>query len=352
MKITSLSFALILLISTFLTGCANTNQKKDEVSTNAITNTIKVYTTLYPLEDFAKKIGGAHVEVNSIIPPGVDTHTFEPSTKTMIEIAEADTFIFSSHIMEQYAAKIAESLKNEKVLIVEAAAGIEMIEHNHVSDDVDASKVATQVAVDHSHNETAHIDDEETHDTETTNTEDVHGHEHGDKDPHIWIDPILSIKLAENIKETLVKLKPEAKDEFEANFQTLKEQLNALDNEFHEMVAEKKDPKILVSHAAYGYWENNYGIKQIAVTGLSPTNEPSQKQLEEIIQSAKENNIKYVLFERNITPKIAKIVKSELKAEVLYLHNLEILTEEDIKNKDDYFSLMTKNIQTLEKAMN
>ncbi|WP_017755870.1 metal ABC transporter solute-binding protein, Zn/Mn family [Calidifontibacillus oryziterrae] len=338
---------LLLLIFVLLVGfgCSTSDIGMQSTENSNENDTLQIYTTLYPLEDFTKKIGGDHIEVKSIIPPGVDPHSFEPSTKSMIDIAKADAFIYSSQTMEQYAAEISESLKNEEVAIVEAADGIEMIEHHHEEENNTNHEEHYSRPNDITHKEDGGeiIDDHQ--------ADESHEHAHDDFDPHVWMDPILSIKLSENIKNMLVELKPAAKNEFESNFQSLKQQLEKLDHEFHVMVGQKKDPKILVSHAAYGYWENNYGIKQIAVTGLSPTNEPSQKQLEDIIQTAKENNIKYVIFEKNITTKITEIVKNELKAEALYLHNLAILTDEDIKRKDDYFSLMRKNIETLDQAM-
>ncbi|WP_102345506.1 metal ABC transporter solute-binding protein, Zn/Mn family [Bacillus sp. Marseille-P3661] len=330
---------LVLLAVYFMSGCSNDQAVPEDenltTENQQSTGTLNIYTTIYPIEDFTKKIGGNHVTVTGIIPPGVDTHTFEPSTKTMIEIAEADAFIFNNKEMETYAGTISETLKNENVKIVEAALEVEEETHTETE----------EISENNTHNN-------EVHNHEDTGKEDTHDHNHGDLDPHIWIDPILSIQVAENIKQALIQLKPESKEDFEKNFENLKKQLTDLDQEFLQMVEKKTDPKIIVSHAAYGYWQKRYGIKQIAVTGLSPSNEPSQKQLEEIINIAKNNNIKYVIFEQNITPKISKIVQNELNAEALNLHNLEVLTEDDYKNGEDYFSIMRKNIQTLDIAMN
>lgn len=305
-------------------GCSQ-KQNENKQQEKAADDVLTIYTTLFPIEDFTKKIGGSHVNVKSIIPPGINAHTYEPTTKTMIEIAESDAFIYSSEIMEPYAEKIAEALKNENVKMVEASNGITMLDYN-----------------------------EENHGEEhTTENEEARSdeHNHGDVDPHVWIDPILAIDLAKNIKDSLIELKPEATDDFNANFNTLKMQLEILNSSFDQLVKGKKSPKILVSHAGYGYWEKRYGIEQISITGLSSTNEPSQHQLQEIIDKAKASKIKYVIFEQNVTPKVAEIIKNEIHAEVLRIHNLSVLTEEDIKNNEDYFSLMENNIDTLKKAL-
>ncbi|HAQ08285.1 MAG TPA: hypothetical protein DCR24_12455 [Bacillus bacterium] len=92
--------------------------------------------------------------------------------------------------------------------------------------------------------------------------------------------------------------------------------------------------------------------KQISISGLSTTNDPSQKELQSLISHAKEEKIKYVLNEQNFDSKLAKMVENEIGAKSLTLHNLSVLTDENIKNKDTYFTLMEANIATLEKALN
>nr|WP_205093096.1 zinc ABC transporter substrate-binding protein [Thalassobacillus pellis] len=292
---------------------------------------LQIYTTVYSLKDFTEKIGGQFVEVSSILPPGTDSHTFEPDTQQMIEIAEADAFIYNGAGLEGYASQIADVIEEENVSILEAAKGIDLKKHTH-----------------------DHVD---THGSEDKESEDEaghaghEGHNHGERDPHVWLDPILSIKLAEQIKDLLIEMKPDRKEAFTKNFQQLKKELTDLDQEFHEKLSAQEEDKIIVSHAAYGYWEEAYGLEQISIAGLSPTDEPSQKELEKIIEIAEQNNINHVLFEQNVTSKVAEVVKQEIGGEALQLHNISVLTEEDIANNEDYFSLMKQNLQVLVKAL-
>ena len=192
-------------------------------------------------------------------------------------------------------------------------------------------------------------EDEHTHNDAHHDSNDNNHHE---VDPHVWLDPILAIQQAETIKDALVSLKPERKDEFEANFEQVKKQLEKLDEQLKEVIQQAKTDKILVAHAAYGYWEKRYGLKQISVTGLSPSNEPSQKSLTNVIKKAKEHELKYILFETFATPQVAEVVKKEVGADILRIHHLSSQTEEDQKNNKDYFDLMNENIKTLEKALN
>nr|WP_318507889.1 zinc ABC transporter substrate-binding protein [Bacillus sp. T3] len=93
-------------------------------------------------------------------------------------------------------------------------------------------------------------------------------------------------------------------------------------------------------------------LNKSVYSGLSTTNEPSQKKLEEIIDQAKKYNIHYILFEQNVNSKLAKIVEEEVGAKALTLHNLSVLTKENIDNNDTYFTIMNQNIETLSKALN
>ncbi|WP_226528408.1 metal ABC transporter substrate-binding protein [Metabacillus niabensis] len=352
MKKYLLSLSTMLFISSILVGCNSNGDTSSSQSSEPATDsdTLKIYTTLYPLEDFTKKIGGDLVEVENVIPPGADAHTFEPSTKDMVNIAEADGFIYSGVGFESFAEKAQESLKDEDVTFINAGEDIELLdqtEHSH--EEVATEEEHSHEEAEHSHDEAAH-EDEHTH--EEAATEEEHVHDHGDTDPHVWMDPILSIQLAENIKNALTELHPDGKETFENNFEALKTQLNELDQSFSDVINKASKREILVSHAAYGYWESRYGIEQISVLGLSPTQEPSQKELQTIIETAKEHDIKYIIFETNVSSNVTDIVQSEIGAEALTLNNLETLTDEDITNKEDYFSIMKKNIETLEKALN
>lgn len=310
-----------------VTACGQ-NKSASTTDANGSTEKLEIMTTLYPLADFTKKIGGTHVEVDSILPPGANAHTFEPTPKTMIKLADSDLFIYMGAGLEGFADSAAKTLKDGEVELVEASEGVtfEVFQSNH----------------DHDHND---------HDEEESQQSEEQHNDHGDVDPHVWLDPILAIDLADHIKSKLIQAKPEAKEDFEKNFQELKQRLEKLDQSYQHMVKQVERKEILVSHAAYGYWEHRYGLEQISVSGLSPTNEPTQNQIKEIIEETREHEIKYILFEQNVSTKPAKTIKKQLDLEILYLHNLSVLTEENVKNKEDYFSLMEHNLSTLQKAL-
>ncbi|WP_313802624.1 metal ABC transporter solute-binding protein, Zn/Mn family [Cytobacillus sp.] len=376
MTLKSTFLTLMLTGAVVLSGCsgAKVDNKKAEENHK---EKLSVYTTIFPLENFTSLIGGDKVKVKSVYPPNVDAHSYEPTTKTMIEIADADLFIYTGAGVEGFADNAAITLEKEEVKIIKAADGIDLLknthdhEHEHADSDEGHNHEHTDGDEGHDHEHTdgdeghdhehtdgdeghdhEHVDGDEGHNHEHADGEDEHHHHHGEFDPHVWLDPIRSIQLAENIKNTLIELSPENKEEFEENFSELKQKLENLDQKFVDTIKQASSKEILVSHAAYGYWEDRYGIEQLPISGLSPTQEPSQKQLQSIIELSKEHKIKYVIFDQNVTSKVAEIIRTELGAETLTLHNLESITEEDITKNEDYFTLMEKNIKTLEKALN
>ncbi|WP_431803675.1 metal ABC transporter solute-binding protein, Zn/Mn family [Halobacillus andaensis] len=321
-KITGI-LSLFTIIFT-LAACGEESANHSENDSQGSDEELKIFTTVYPLQFFAEQVAGDQANVESILPAGSDPHTYEPTSKEMVEIAESDAFIYNGAGLEPYADKISESIESEDTKILEAAEGIDL---------------------------EAHSEDGHSHGEEHSNEDEHDGHNHGDQDPHVWLDPVRSIQMAERIKDTLVELNPEKEEVFNKNFEGLKEKLESLDQEFHTELESLPGNKIIVSHAAYGYWEKAYGIEQVALSGLSPTNEPSQKEVQTIIDTAEKHGLNYVFFEQNVTPKVADVVRKEIEAETLRIHNLSVLTEDDIKNNEDYFTLMEQNLEELSKAL-
>ncbi|WP_231584189.1 metal ABC transporter solute-binding protein, Zn/Mn family [Domibacillus indicus] len=312
-----------------LAACGNEESAtKDKQETTGAGGDLTVYTTIYPLEYFTERIGGDTVKVESMLPAGADEHTYEPTSKTILNIAEADLFLYNGLGLEPFAEKVEETLSGEDVSIIGVGEQVE-IEEGH----------------EHSEEEHSH---EEEHADEAGHGD---GHNHSGTDPHIWIDPLLAEQMAAVVKEELIKLNPDEEALYDENYNALAAELEQLDKNFHAAVDGAAKKEILVSHAAYGYWEKSYGIEQLSIAGLSPTDEPSQKELKELADTAEAHNIRYVIFEQNVTPKIAEVLQKEIGAESLRLHNLAVLTEEDIEAKKDYMSIMKQNIETLKTAM-
>ena len=247
-----LLLSLFLIVSLFLTACGDT-----ETSSNEESKTLSIYTTVYPLQFLAEQIGGEFVNVQSVYPPGANEHTYEPSQKDIINMAESDLFLYIGYNLEGFV-KSSQSIFEDEGVTVVAVGEHALKEHEHADEHSEVKNAEKE----HSHSE------EESHD----------GHNHGDVDPHIWLDPHLMIDMAAVVKEELNTLLPDQTTILEENFKALESKLVDLDEKFATTIENSNKKEIIVSHAAYGYWEDRYGIEQIAVTGLTNSSEPSQKE--------------------------------------------------------------------------
>ncbi|MFS0766151.1 metal ABC transporter solute-binding protein, Zn/Mn family [Peribacillus phoenicis] len=321
MKIRAL-LSLFLVTAVFLSACGNS---KGESSKEETKDALDIYTTVYPLQYFTEAIGGEYVNVETVYPPGTDEHSFEPSQKDIVKMAESDLFFYIGYNLEGFVTKA------EPILSKEGVSTIAVGETVHLDEE------------EHGHEEKHAHEDEHAHEED--------GHDHGGVNPHLWLDPVYSIDMAKTIKDELTKKMPEQEEYFNSQFNELSEKLEALDEKFETTIESGRTNKIIVSHSAYGYWEERYGLEQIGVTGLTSSNEPSQKELGKIVTMAEEEDLNYVIFEQNISSKLTEIIQKEMGAKSLELHNLSVLTDKDIEAGEDYFSLMEKNIKTLQTAL-
>ncbi|MFB4164622.1 metal ABC transporter solute-binding protein, Zn/Mn family [Alteribacillus sp. JSM 102045] len=349
------AFLLFLLgASISLASCGAEGQDNTGGEENNGEEPLQIYTTLYPWEEFTERIGGEEVQVENLVPEGSDVHSFEPTAQTMVKVAESDAFIYNGAGMEGFAAAVRETAEQEGVASIEVTKNMELntFEGHGESEDNHGSQHEEE---EHDHESEPHIEENheehESGEKEEQNAEED-SHYHGDQDPHVWLDPLLAAEAAEKIKDELVNLRPDKEELFEKNYKELESELESVHEKFEETASQTENNTFLVSHSGYGYWEERYGLQQIGISGLSPSNEPSQKQLQDIIHLAEENGLNHVMFEQNVSSKVAQVVQKEVGAEALYLHNLESLTEDDAAGGENYFSIMENNIDNLNEALN
>ncbi|QUG42462.1 zinc ABC transporter substrate-binding protein [Psychrobacillus sp. INOP01] len=337
----------VLFLLLFLAACGNSEEKVENEKQQ-----VQVYTTVYPLQYFAERIGGESVDVSSIYPAGANEHTFEPTQKDMMSLADADLFFYIGLGLEGFVENAKKTLAEEHVKMV---ATVDAVSEEQLEESVHVHEEATtEESHDHDHEEasTEESHDHE-HEVESAEGHDSHeGHDHGDIDPHIWMSPKISQSLALSIKDSLVEISPEQQETFEKNYEELVNELQTLDADFEEMAQSAKNKTFFVSHAAFGYIANTYDLEQLAVAGLNSQDEPSQKELTKLIDLAEEKNISYILFEQNVSSKLTEVIQREIGADSLVLHNLGVLSKEDIENKETYFTLMNKNLEILRTVLN
>ncbi|AQU78863.1 MULTISPECIES: zinc ABC transporter substrate-binding protein [Planococcus] len=319
---------LLISIVLLLAACGKTSDEAQSIDTDA--SKLQIYTTVYPLTYFTERIGGDLIDVQSIYPAGSNEHTFEPTQQEMIQLADADLMFSIGLGLEGFIDKAQKTLKNENVEFVATADTL-------TDEDLEAAL---------GYNEQSHEEHEE--DSHEAEAESHDGHDHGSTDPHVWMSPVLSKKLAESIKDSLITADPENAETYESNYTELVVELETLDRSFATLSERVTKDTFFVSHEAFGYLSEPYGFEQMAIAGLNSQDEPSQKELTEIVDLAKEKNIEYIVFEQNVSSNLTEVIRKEVGAEAIQMHNLGVLTQENIDNEETYFTLMEKNLQVLE----
>ena len=327
-----LSLLLFTITAIVLAACSDDTESSNDSTHN--TDIINVYTTVYPLQYFAERIGAEYVNVKSIYPPGSNEHTFEPTQKAMIELADSDLFFYIGLGLEGFVEKAKTTLKDENVTFIATAENV--------------SEEDFLISTGHTHAEAT----KEDHEHEGHEEEEKHDdHQHSDHDSHVWLSPVISQQLAAVIKDELIKVMPEQEQLFTQNYDALVQELETLHQDFLAMAEKVSNKTFFVSHAAFGYIAGHYGFKQVPVAGLNSQSEPSQKELAAIVDLAREKKITHIFFEQNVSSNLTKVIQEEIGAKASILHNLSVLTESDIKNKEDYFTLMRANLEMLENAL-
>ncbi|WP_214799367.1 metal ABC transporter solute-binding protein, Zn/Mn family [Exiguobacterium sp. s50] len=326
-KLLSVAAAGTLLLG----GCAS---NEESGATEETSDQLTVYASTFALKSFAEEIGGDRVRVEMVIPPGADPHTYEPTSKQMTDIAEADLFLTVGHDLEPYVESMEKSLANENVTFVKTAEDVTLLS---AEDTV------------HVHSEDEHGHEEDDHAEEEAGHSEDDGHNHGQYDPHVWLDPMNAVSMAEAVEAAFSEQAPDYKDEFADRLSAFKEEADTLDAELKAAVDGGSKSELLVTHAAYGYLAERYGFDQLPITGLTPSEEPSQQALKRVIEEARLHDLTHIAFEDTVTPKVAQVVQNEIGAETVTIYNLESVTKEQMDKS--YFDLMRENVKALETAL-
>jgi len=268
---------------------------------------LQVVTSFYPLYFFTAEIAGEKAQVHSITPAGAEPHDYEPTTQDVARIEDSALLVMNGARLEGWGDKMKDILTTMPVKIISVG-----------------EQLATQEIME---------------DGEVV------------RDPHVWLNPELAKKQVAIILQGLVDVDPVNTEYYTANADVLTKKLEELDSKFSDQlkICQKKD--IITAHAAFGYLAKHYGFNQVAISGLSPDAEPSPRDLARVAGFAKENNVKYIFFESLVSPKLSEVIAQEVGAQTLVLNPLEGLSDEEIAEGKNYFTVMENNLTNLKVAL-
>jgi len=307
---------LLFIAIMVLTALAACRQKSPQTDPGRL----QVVTTLFPLYDFVRNVGGEAVEVALLLPPGVEPHSFEPKPEDLLKVARADVFIYTGMSMEPWAEKLVDGVvKAGKPLKLEAGAGARYLEAGRGADDG------------HHHQE---------------------GAPGGTRDPHIWLDIRNAMLMVDNIAAALAKAAPAKRDLFLANAAAYNRQLAALEGRFRtELAACKGREFIHGGHYAFAYLADCYQLKYISAFGVSAESEPTPRKLVDLVKAVRRHKLDYIFYEELLSPRIAQTIAAETGVKLLQLHGVHNLTKAELDGGASYLSLMEQNLANLVKGL-
>jgi zinc transport system substrate-binding protein len=259
--------------------------------------TISVVTTLYPLEYFARRVGGERVTVVNLIEPGVEAHTFEPTPADIRKLDAADVVVYVGADFEPWMARALDSIGKG-----------------------DGSVITLTGADDGT-------------------------------DPHLWLDPNKARLSVDALRDGLGLADPAGAETYQAKAQALDAELEELDAQLSNGLNGCGKDHFVASHAAFGHLAERYGLEQVSISGLSPEAEPGARDLATIVDTIRELGVEYIMVEPVISTGFAETVAREVGAEMLPLHPLESLTPDESERGEDYFTVMRSNLESLRLAL-
>ncbi|MFC1726261.1 metal ABC transporter substrate-binding protein [candidate division KSB1 bacterium] len=277
---------------------------------------INVITTIFPLKDITKNIGGDKVAVTNLLPSGSSPHTFEPTPGQIKELQRSDVCIRIGLDIDFWLDKMITSAGKKDLKIVTAS--------EHVS-------IITEEEEEHEPGEEEHSD-----------------HEHKGGNPHIWLDPVIVKEIAKQITSALTEKLPAEKDYFEKNLSEYNRKLDELDLEIRDRVSGFSLKEFISMHSAWIYFAQRYGLKQAGVLTESPGKEPTPRYVADLIRTIKSINAKTVFAEFQLNPKLAETIAGETGTNVLLL---DPLGDELSEERNTYIKLMKYNLKIMEEGL-
>jgi zinc transport system substrate-binding protein len=257
----------------------------------------QVVAAFYPLEDVAHRVAGDHAEVSSLATPGAEPHDLELTIAQTAAVADADVLVVSTGFQPAVDETVAQNAQGRVV---------------------DAAEVADL----------------------TTPS--------GEQDPHFWLDPTRLARVAADVERSLAAVDPQHAADFAANLRALKQDLATLDHEFETGLSDCARSTVVVSHDAFGYLADRYGLDVQAINGLTPDAEPSPAHLRELSDLIEARGITTVFTETLASPAMAQTLAGDLGLRTAVLDPVEGLS--DATADQDYLSLMRENLAALRDA--
>ena len=319
MRIKRVCVLLFVLLTGFmLSGCGG-KQKQDVGGGNG---KLAVVCSLFPQYDFARAIAGEYASVSQLLPPGVDSHDYEPSVGDMVACDKADLFIYTDDELETWVKALKGGFDHVKT--VRCAEGIDL--------------------------EALHEEWEEKYETAHEH-EAQSGHAHR-YDAHIWLDLTLAVRMCENIRDALIGADTAHADAYRTNCGALTKELMNLDARFEAAFQAHPDAALYFGGKfAYSHFIRRYGIKYYtAYDDCSDEGEPSLGQVVLIKKQMRESGAKYIFTDEQSSGQVAGEIARDVGGQVLLFHTCHNLSANEAGKS--FADVMNENLSNILIALN
>ena len=272
---------LILLLAASWHGCRGNPQ-------HLPAGPLRVAVSIIPQEWLVREIGGQYVDVVAMVKPGESHETYQPTDAQISRVMGGAAYFCIGMPFENGRA-FANIRSQGKLRMVDVREGIELRE----------------------------IRPAESPGGEEASKDDArhkHRHEHGGKDPHVWLSPKLLKIQARTVAKTLGELDPAHREAYDRNLAALGAKLDAADGEIHRLLDPLRGKTFFVFHPAWGYFADEYGLKQVAIE--QEGKEPSDEEATALQRSAREQGAKVVFVQPQIASRGAEAVAHAIGARV------------------------------------
>ena len=296
--------ALVVLAGIFfLRNMGRTSSSSSSSSSvdNSMQPTRLITASFYPQAFVLTELVGTHFQIFNLTPSGVEPHDYEPTAQDSVMLQQSELLVVNGQLEPWLDSFAASSTNPLKILELVPSA------------------------------------------VEATDTRLL--------DPHVWLDPKKMMEMSDVILARLLILDPSNAADFQKNHAVLNQKLVILEKEYRDGLENCEVRTFITSHAAFGYLAQEYNLKQLAIAGLSPDEEPSLQHIRKLADAARQQNIRTVFFEEQVSPKLAETLAREVGATTEVLSPIESLTVEQVQSGQDYLSLMQQNLRHLRTAL-
>ena len=240
--------------------------------------------TIEPQRYFVEQLVDSVFEVSTMVSPGMSPETYDPSPVQMAKLAGSEAYFRIGRIGFELAWMDKIKSNNPDLKIFDNSEGIVFISS-----------------------------DEE---------------EHGGVDPHIWSSPKQAVILAQNICNALIALDKEDAAIYRKNLGKLDSKIAETDSIVTALLNKSKDKSFIIYHPALTYFARDYGLTQycIEIDGKEPT----PNQLRQLIELAREKNIKTIFIQQEFDQKNAEIIANETHCRLVVINPLSYNWNEEM----------------------